>query len=120
MVGDSIQRIRRSRNLTQQELASRLNVTRATVSAWELNRNEPNFDMIIKISKVLDCVPAEIAFDYNPDEDYSYPNILEHVSAYAEKIINDDESRLVKTYSKLSPEKQALVLNYAIDLLLEE
>ena len=35
MLKDNLQRLRKSRGLTQQELAEKLNVVRQTVSKWE-------------------------------------------------------------------------------------
>lgn len=46
-----IVKIRKDNNLTQEELAEKLNVSRQAVSNWENNRNLPDIEMLIIISK---------------------------------------------------------------------
>ena len=45
---DRIKKIRKSRNLTQQEFADRLNIKRGTIANYELGRNEP-IDAVITL-----------------------------------------------------------------------
>ena len=40
--------------MSQQELANRLGVPRKTVNNWCTVKLEPNYDTLIKISKILD------------------------------------------------------------------
>ncbi|MGE7921417.1 helix-turn-helix domain-containing protein [Viridibacillus sp. NPDC093762] len=53
-IAENIKSRRVDKNLTQQELADSLNVSRSTVSNWETNRNYPDLDTLIKISDLLD------------------------------------------------------------------
>ena len=46
--------IRKSKGLSQQELAVKLNVVRQTVSKWEQGLSVPDSDMLISISKALE------------------------------------------------------------------
>jgi len=54
-LGNRITKLRKKKKLTQQELSDRLFVTDKTVSSWEQNRTEPNLEMLIKLSEVLEC-----------------------------------------------------------------
>ena len=54
MLSENIKAIRRSRGLSQQELAVKLNVVRQTVSKWEQGLSVPDSDMLISISEVLE------------------------------------------------------------------
>ena len=45
---------RKSKGLSQQELAVKLNVVRQTVSKWEQGRSVPDSDMLISLSEVLE------------------------------------------------------------------
>ena len=54
MLNENIKAIRKSKGLSQQELAARLNVVRQTVSKWEQGLSVPDSDMLISISKVLE------------------------------------------------------------------
>ena len=46
-IGEKIFELRKSRNLSQEEVAEKLNVTRQTVSKWETNKSTPDFDKIV-------------------------------------------------------------------------
>ena len=52
-----LKEIRLSRDLTQQQLANKLNVHQMTVCGWERGSREPAFDMLFKLAAVLECDP---------------------------------------------------------------
>lgn len=54
MLNENIKLIRKSKGLSQQELAVKLNVVRQTVSKWEQGLSVPDSDMLITISEVLE------------------------------------------------------------------
>lgn len=54
MLNENIKAIRRSRGLSQQELAVKLNVVRQTISKWENGLSVPDSDMLLSISEVLE------------------------------------------------------------------
>lgn len=51
--GKQIKEIRLSNNLTQEQMANKLNVSRQAVSNWENNKNLPDLEMIITISNIF-------------------------------------------------------------------
>lgn len=51
---------RKALNLTQQELADRLYVTRQTLSRWENNLGYPNLDTLVKLSEILNTPLDEL------------------------------------------------------------
>ena len=51
---DVLKKLRKDKGLSQQELADRLYVTRATVSRWESNSRLPDVVMISRIARILD------------------------------------------------------------------
>ena len=51
---------RKKKNLTQEELAKRLNVTRQAVSNWENDRNYPNVDILKNIALELDLKLSDV------------------------------------------------------------
>ena len=63
MIGSNIRRLRKSRGIRQDELASRVGVSDAAVSSWEVGRTEPSISMIKKICTVLHCTMSEIIED---------------------------------------------------------
>ena len=54
MLGDNIKIIRKSKGLTQEELATKLHIVRQTVSKWEKNFSVPDADLLEKIAIALD------------------------------------------------------------------
>lgn len=67
MLNENIKTIRKSKGLSQEELAVRLNVVRQTVSKWEHGLSVPDADMLISISEVLDT-PVSTLLGENVDE----------------------------------------------------
>lgn len=54
MLNENMKAIRKSKGLSQQELAIKLNVVRQTVSKWEQGLSVPDSDMLIFISEALE------------------------------------------------------------------
>ena len=54
-IGQRISRLRKAKNLSQQELAKQLYLTDKTISSWESGRTEPKLSMVVKLSEILDC-----------------------------------------------------------------
>ena len=54
MLNENIKAIRKSKGLSQQELAIKLNVVRQTVSKWQQGLSVPDSDMLITMSQVLE------------------------------------------------------------------
>ena len=53
-MGNKIKEIRNERDMSQEQLARELHVTRQTVSNWENNKNYPDFTTLVKISELFD------------------------------------------------------------------
>lgn len=53
--GDKLISLRKKKGLSQEELASKLNVSRQSVSKWESNNTYPETDKIIQICNIFDC-----------------------------------------------------------------
>lgn len=54
MLKENIKSARKSKNLSQEELAIKLNVVRQTISKWEQGLSVPDSEMLISISETLD------------------------------------------------------------------
>lgn len=54
MLQENIRAIRKSKGLSQQELAVQLNVVRQTVSKWEQGLSVPDANLLISLSEVLE------------------------------------------------------------------
>lgn len=54
MLKENIKSIRKSKGLSQEELAIKLNVVRQTISKWEQGLSVPDSEMLVSISEVLE------------------------------------------------------------------
>ena len=54
MLNENIKAIRKSKGLSQQELAVKLNVVRQTISKWEQGLSVPDSDLLISLSEALE------------------------------------------------------------------
>lgn len=55
-----IKEIRESKNMTQEELAEKLDIRRTTISMWETGESLPRTATLIKLAEVLDCSVGEL------------------------------------------------------------
>ena len=53
MLGEKILKLRKKEGLSQEELGDKLNVTRQTISNWELNETSPDAKQLKELSKVF-------------------------------------------------------------------
>ena len=54
MLSENIKAIRKSKGLSQEELAIKLNVVRQTISKWEKGLSVPDSELLISISEILE------------------------------------------------------------------
>ena len=64
-IRNQIRELRAQRNLTQQELADQVGVTRQTVIAMEQDKYSPSLETAFRVARVLE-VPLEACFQYEP------------------------------------------------------
>ena len=97
MLNENIKAIRKSKGLSQQELAVRLNVVRQTVSKWEQGLSVPDSDMLISISEVLET-PVSTLLGENVIE--SKADDLKAISAKLE-VINLQLAQRITTRKRI-------------------
>jgi putative transcriptional regulator len=64
-IRNNVRDLRAARNMTQQELADRIDVTRQTVIAIELDKYSPSLEVAFRIAHVF-AVPLSQVFRYEP------------------------------------------------------
>lgn len=57
---DNLQHLRATRNLTQEQLAMLLGVSRQSVTKWESERAYPEMDKLLKLCSIFDCTLDEL------------------------------------------------------------
>ena len=83
-IGDNIKRIRKSKKMTQAQLAEKTEISVMSVRRFETGARVPKLDMVDKIAVALDVSPADLlGWDWIDD--------LQEMRENAPKIINSDE-----------------------------
>ena len=83
MLSENIKTIRKSKGLSQEELAVKLNVVRQTISKWEQGLSVPDADMLISISEALETPVSTLLGENAPE---AKPDDLNAVSEKLEVI----------------------------------
>ncbi|MCM1370659.1 MAG: helix-turn-helix domain-containing protein [Clostridium sp.] len=60
MLGENILKLRKKKNLSQEQLGEKVNVTRQTISNWELGETTPNPEQLKLLSKALNISVDEL------------------------------------------------------------
>lgn len=97
-LGEKIKLLRKSKNLTQNELGTLLNVSFQAVSKWEKNASQPDIDTIKKLCEIF-----EVNVDDFLKDDFSLKPNKEVVHKKIEKPITANQS--------VSTNEKALVLS---------
>ena len=97
MLKENIKLIRKSKGLSQEELAIKLNVVRQTISKWEQGLSVPDAEMLISISEVFE-IPVSTLLGENISE-----SKVDDLKAISEKleIINLQLSQRKKERRKI-------------------
>ena len=68
-IGNNIRKLRFFRNeMTQQQLAEKVGVTRQTIIAMEQDKYSPSLELAFRIAHVFE-VPLEEVFSYHPEDE---------------------------------------------------
>ena len=55
-----LEKLRTSKNITQDVIASRLGICRSTVAMWETGKSMPRAEMLPKLAECLGCTVDEL------------------------------------------------------------
>ena len=67
-IGEKIYSLRKKHNLSQEELANELNVSRQTISKWEVGESCPDFDKIVPLCELFNISTEELLRDKKIEE----------------------------------------------------
>ena len=67
-IGEKIYSLRKKYNLSQEDLANELNVSRQTVSKWEVGESCPDFDKIVPLCELFGISTEELLRDKKIEE----------------------------------------------------
>ena len=95
-IGEKLTKLRKEQNLTQEQFAEVLHVSRQSVSKWELNTTYPDTEKLIRISKLFNC-----SLDYLLKDEIE--QIDENLIAASESAKEDRMRASVLTYLSFPP-----------------
>lgn len=58
-----VEQVRKAKNMTQEELASRAGTTQGAISLIETGERNPSLPMLMKIAEALECSAGELLND---------------------------------------------------------
>ncbi len=94
--------LRKQKGLSQEELANRLNVSRQTVSKWEMGDSTPDMEKLIAISDLFEISLDELVMDKAPQHIGENTAKSEIVSELKEKVLTDKNKQKAKRGLKIA------------------
>jgi len=89
MLGENIKGLRTAHSLNKVELATKLGVSKQTISNWENNNVQPSIDTLVKIAKFFD-VTTDYLLDLNiSDRVVDVRDLTEKEVGHIQAIIDD-------------------------------
>ena len=95
-VGEKITKLRKEQNLTQEQFAEILKVSRQSVSKWERNDAYPETEKLIRIGKIFDC-----SLDYLLKDELEQTDV--NLTAAKEDAGYDKMRAVILTYLSFPP-----------------
>ncbi len=93
-IGEKLYELRKGKNLSQEEVAEKLNVTRQTVSKWETNQSSPDFDKILPICELFEISTEELITGKKPKEKNNENEEMEKDVKEEKENLTRDEIRI--------------------------
>lgn len=93
--------LRKQKGLSQEELANRLNVSRQTVSKWEVGDSTPDMEKLIAISDLFEISLDELVMDKVPAHVGETSANSEIVNELKQKVLTDKNKQRAKRGLKI-------------------
>ena len=96
--------LRKQKGLSQEELAGRLNVSRQTISKWEVGESTPDMDNLVSISELFGVSLDELVLDRTPAKEQPSVQVVrsELYSDIKEHVLTDDNKKRAKKGLKIA------------------
>ncbi len=95
MLNENLKRLRKSKGLTQLELAEKVNVVRQTVSKWETGLSVPDSEQLMELADLFDVPVAELLGEtpVNTEDTDDIRSISEKLAAINEYLVRKEERK---------------------------
>ena len=96
--------LRKQKGFSQEELANRLNVSRQTISKWEVGESTPDMENLVAISELFEISLDELVLNKVPEEaDTSAQAVKsEFYSDIKENVLTDENRKKAKKGLKIA------------------
>ena len=94
--GDNLKQIRKSKKISQEDLADKLGVSRQSVSKWETGENYPSMQNIVCLCDIFKCKMNDLVHESFEDIDFMDKEIKMSVVK-----LNEKEQNRMKVLSKI-------------------
>lgn len=96
--------LRKQKGLSQEELANRLNVSRQTVSKWEVGESSPDMEKLVAISELFDISLDELVLDKAVKKEEASAQVVksELYSDIKEHVLTEDNKKKAKKGLKIA------------------
>lgn len=98
---NKLYQLRKQKGLSQEELANRLNVSRQTVSKWEVGDSTPDMEKLIAISNLFEISLDELVMDKEPTSVKECATKSEIITELKEKVLTSDNKKKAKRGLKI-------------------
>lgn len=95
-------RLRKQNGFSQEELAGRLNVSRQTVSKWEVGDSTPDMEKLSAMSDLFDVSLDYLVMGKESDPQTSTVTKSEFVTVLQEKVLTSDNKKKAKSVLKIA------------------
>ena len=95
--------LRKQKGFSQEELANRLNVSRQTVSKWEVGDSTPDMEKLIAISDLFGISLDELVLDKAPEPAPAPQSVKSELyTDIKEKVLTEDNGKKVRKGLKIA------------------
>lgn len=120
-MGNRIKELRKKLNLSQTQLAKKMNTTQANISSWEKNKWQPDNEALIKLSNIFEC---SIDYLLCKSNDLITEKKLQPISVEVKEELTDKQKELLSLIKKdcynllvsLTDDQAKLVYAYMLGL----
>jgi len=114
--GDNLRQIRKNKNMSQEQLAEKVNVTRQSVSKWENGESYPEMNNILELCKIFNCKLNDLVHTDMTDISSLDTEIVMNVVKFNEK--KQKEVKALSNIISLIGKIGAIILKVAIPFII--
>lgn len=107
--------LRKQKGFSQEELANRLNVSRQTVSKWEVGDSTPDMEKLVAMSDLFDVSLDKLVLGKEEASVTPITQKSEITQILSEKVLTQDNKKKAKSVFKIAAIIAAAII--AIDLI---